>query len=146
MTTNVTTITGNLTRDPELRFTQSGRAVANAAVAVNRRFMQNGEWVDGPTTFYDLVIWGSLGENVAASLTKGTRVLVSGRMESREWEKDGNKRISWELIVDEMGPSLTYATAEVARTERTTTTQPAPRPAPAPVPAPEYVYGDEEPF
>ena len=112
MSDNNITITGNMTRDPELRFTQGGQAVANFGVAVNRRYMQHGEWVDAPTTFFNCVAWRELGENLAASCVKGTRVVVTGRMESREYEHEGTKRIAWEVQVDECAVSLRFADSQ----------------------------------
>ena len=149
MADNSITICGNLTRDPELRFTQGGKAVANFSVAHNRRFMQNGEWVDGPTTYFECVAWEKLGENLTASLTKGLRVIVTGTMESREWEdKEGQTRKAWEIKVDDVGCSFKFATASVERVQRTGGERP-PTPADKNVPAGtrvDPVYGDEEPF
>ncbi len=112
------TIVGNLTGDPELRFTQSGAAVANFTVASTPKFFdkQANEWKDGETLFVRCSLWREAAENVAESLTKGMRVIVTGRLVSKPWEKDGEKRTSMELQVDEIGPSLKYATAKVTRT------------------------------
>ena len=85
MSTNSVTLIGNLTRDPELRFTTGGRGVASFGLAVNRRYQQNGEWQE-QTSFFNVVCWGDLGENAATSLTKGSRVIVTGRLEQRSWE------------------------------------------------------------
>jgi single-strand DNA-binding protein len=121
---------GNLTREPEIRFTTGGRAVTSCGVAVTRRYQQNGEWQE-QTTFLDLVIWGLLGENVASSLAKGSRVVGTGRLEQRSWETDsGEKRSKWECIVDEIGPSLRWATADVRKIERTTEGGYTPPPTP----------------
>jgi single-strand DNA-binding protein len=148
---NTITIVGNLTREPEVRYTSSGRAVCNMGVASSRRYQQNGEWTE-QTTFFNLTAWGSLGENAAASLHKGDRVVVSGRMESREYEVDGVKKTAWDLIVDEMGPSLRWARADIEKikTEQSGSNTPDPAPAAKSKPANngDPVYGDnpEEPF
>lgn len=117
----VITLIGNLTADPELKFTPSGAAVANFTVASTPRTMdrQSNEWKDGETLFMRCAIWREAAENVAESLTKGSRVLVTGRLKSRSYEtREGEKRTVVELDVDEVGPSLRYATAKVARTQR----------------------------
>lgn len=114
-------ITGNLVEDPELRFTPSGSPVANFKIASTpRTFDRNSnEWKDGETLFLRCAAWKDLAENVAESLTKGMRVIVEGRLKSRSYEtKEGEKRTVIELEVDEIGPSLKYATAKVARTQR----------------------------
>ncbi len=111
---------GNITRDPELRFTPSGAAVANFGLAVNRRWQnrQTNEWEE-QVSFFDIVAWRELAENVAESLTKGSRVMVSGRLDQRSWETDnGEKRSKVEVVADEIGPSLRWATAQVTRNER----------------------------
>jgi len=145
MADNSITICGNLTRDPELRFTQGGKAVANFSVAHNRRFMKDNEWVDGPTTYFECVAWEKLGENLTASLTKGMRVIVTGTMESRDWEdKEGNARKAWEIKVDDVGCSFKFATASVERTVRTGGERP-PVQEGRNVPAGVYQDG-EEPF
>jgi single-strand DNA-binding protein len=115
------TIIGNLTNDPELRFTPSGAAVANFTVASTPRTFdrQANDWKDGETLFMRCSVWRDAAENVAESLQRGTRVLVSGRLKSRSYEtKEGEKRTVVELEVDEVGPSLRYATAKVNRTTR----------------------------
>lgn len=114
------TVTGNATRDPELRFTPNGVALATFGVAVNRRRKNAaGEWEDGETEFYDVTAWRELAENVAETITKGTRVLVLGRLSHRSWTTDdGEKRSRVEIVADEIGPSLRFATAEVSRNER----------------------------
>ena len=118
MADNSVTVVGNITRDPELRFTTGGRAVASFGIAVNRRYQVNNEWQE-QTSFFDVVAWAQLGENAAASLNKGARVIVSGRLEQRSWETpDGDKRSKIEIIADEIGPSLRWATARVERTDR----------------------------
>lgn len=120
---NDTTITviGNLTNDPELRFTPAGAAVANFTIASTpRTFDRNSnEWKDGETLFLRASVWREAAENVAESLTKGMRVIVEGRLKSRSYEtKEGEKRTAIELEVDEIGPSLKYANAKVNRTQR----------------------------
>lgn len=152
MADNDITIKGNLTRDPELRFTQSGQAICNLGVAVNRRYQQNGEWVDGPTQFFNVTCWGAYGENVAASLQKGDRVVVTGRIEFREYEgKEGNTVRTHDIQADEVCPSLKWATATVARTTRSNG-QAQPRPTADSQGGPSYgapadpIYGDEDPF
>ncbi|HEY6796175.1 MAG TPA: single-stranded DNA-binding protein [Kineosporiaceae bacterium] len=115
------TIIGNLTNDPELRFTPSGAAVANFTVASTPRTFdrQSNEWKDGETLFMRCSVWRDAAENVAESLQRGTRVLVSGRLRSRSYEtKEGEKRTVIEMEVDEVGPSLRYATAKVVKTSR----------------------------
>jgi single-strand DNA-binding protein len=150
MADNTVTLIGNITRDPEIRFTSGGRGVASFGLAVNRRYQSNGEWQE-QTSFFDVVAWGTLGENVAASLNKGTRAVVYGRLEQRSWEnQDGEKRTKIEVIADEIGPSLRWAQANVEKTARSGGDAGAPagggagaqRPAdPGPT-----NYGDEEPF
>lgn len=120
--TNTTTFIGNLTDNPELKYTPNGRAVASFTIADTPRKQnpQTGEWEDGDTNFQRAEIWNSDAENLANSLTKGTRVIATGRLRARNYEtKEGEKRTSIELIVDEIGPSLKYATAQVTKTSRT---------------------------
>jgi single-strand DNA-binding protein len=115
------TVVGNLTNDPELRFTPSGSAVANFTIASTPRTFdrQSNEWKDGETLFLRASVWREAAENVAESLTKGTRVVAQGRLKSRSYEtKEGEKRTVIELEVDEIGPSLRYASAKVNRTQR----------------------------
>jgi single-strand DNA-binding protein len=115
------TVVGNLTNDPELRFTPSGSAVANFTIASTPRTFdrQSNEWKDGETLVLRASVWREAAENVAESLTKGMRVIVSGRLKSRSYEtKEGEKRTVIELEVDEIGPSLRYANAKVNRTQR----------------------------
>ncbi|MET1154880.1 single-stranded DNA-binding protein [Arthrobacter sp.] len=117
----VITLVGNLTNDPELRFTPSGSAVANFTVASTPRTFdrQSNEWKDGETLFLRASVWREAAENVAETLTKGMRVIVQGRLKSRSYEtKEGEKRTVMELEVDEIGPSLRYASAKVTRTQR----------------------------
>jgi single-strand DNA-binding protein len=114
------TVVGNLTADPELRFIQSGAAVVNFTVASTPRTFDRAtnEWKDGETLFLRCSLWREAAENVAESLTKGMRVIVSGRLVQRSFESSGEKRTVVELQVDEVGPSLRYATAKVTRTQR----------------------------
>lgn len=117
----VITVIGNLTDDPELRFTPSGAAVANFTVASTPRTLnrQTQQWEDGETLFLRCSIWRQAAENVAESLTRGTRVIVQGRLKARSYEtREGEKRTVTELEVDEVGPSLTWATAKVNRVSR----------------------------
>lgn len=117
---NNVTVVGNCTRDPELRFTAGGQAVASFGLAVNRRWQnrQTNEWEEA-VSFFDVTCWAQLAENVAESITKGSRLIVSGRLDQRSWEtQDGDKRSKIEIVADEVGPSLTYATAQVVRNER----------------------------
>ncbi|MGW4482558.1 single-stranded DNA-binding protein [Amycolatopsis sp. NPDC004368] len=117
----VITVVGNLTSDPELRFTPSGAAVANFTVASTPRTLdrQSGEWKDGEALFLRCNIWRQAAENVAESLTRGARVVVQGRLKQRSFEtKEGEKRTVVELEVDEIGPSLRYATAKVNKVSR----------------------------
>ena len=119
----VITIIGNLTADPELRFTPSGAAVANFTVASTPRQFDrtSNDWKDGETLFMRCSVWRDAAENVAESLQRGTRVLVSGRLKSRSYEtKEGEKRTVIEMDVEEVGPSLRYATTKVNRTQRGT--------------------------
>jgi single-strand DNA-binding protein len=159
--TNVTVV-GNLTREPELRYTQGGKGVTSFGIAVSNRFQVNGEWQE-KTSFFNITAWDQLGENAAASLSKGMRVVVSGRLEVREYEsREGGKRVSVDITADEIGPSLRWARATVERTTRTTADDGGGQGggnyggggtfgggASAPAGggrAPDPVYGDEEPF
>ena len=117
---NTVNIVGNVTRDPELRFTPSGQAVANFGVAVNRRWQnrQTQEWEEA-VSFFDVTCWGQLAENVAESIQKGTRVVVDGRLDQRSWETEqGDKRSKVEIVADEVAPSLRWATASITKNER----------------------------
>ena len=117
---NSVTLVGNITRDPELRFTPSGQATASFGLAVNR------VWNDRQTnerkeavSFFDVVCWREMAENVSESLTKGSRVLVTGRLEQRSWDgADGERRSKIEIVADEIGPSLRWATAEIRKNDR----------------------------
>ena len=117
---NAVTVVGNITRDPEMRYTPSGVAKASFGIAVNRswRNQQTNEWEE-QTSFFNVVCWREMAENVGTSLTKGSRVVVTGRLEQRSWETDsGDKRSVVEIVADEIGPSLRWATAQITRNER----------------------------
>jgi len=141
MSSNITVV-GNLTREPELRYTPGGSGVANFGIAVNRRWQSNGEWQES-TSFFNVVAWRELAENCAASLEKGARVIVSGRLEQRSWDKDGEKQSTVEIVADEIGPSLRWATASIERTEREKPETPRKGSGKA---ASQPIYADEEPF
>lgn len=129
------TIVGNLTRPPELRFTQSGKAVANLGVACNRLVSRPGEERKEETSFFNVTAWDSLGQNVADALNVGDRVVVTGRLQQRSWETDeGDKRSTVEITAEEIGASLRWATVEVTKNPKRTDDQ-----APA-----EAVAGGEE--
>jgi single-strand DNA-binding protein len=117
---NHTTIVGNLVDDPEVRFTNTGIAVTNLRVAVTQRVQQDGQWRDGETSFFKVNVWRGQAENLADSLSKGDRVMVTGRLRQRSWETpEGDKRSVAEIEADEIGASLKFATAKVERaTER----------------------------
>jgi single-strand DNA-binding protein len=118
---NQVTIVGNLTDDPELRYTPNGAAVVNFTVAVSRRVKDEAtsQWKDAETSFLRCSAWRSLAENVAESLTRGGRVIVVGRLRQRSWEtQDGDKRSTVEIEVDEIGPSLRWATTKVEKQSR----------------------------
>jgi single-strand DNA-binding protein len=120
MPDNSVTLVGNVTREPELRYTAAGQAMAKFGLAVNRRWQnrQTSAWEES-TSFFDVVAWREMAENVGESITKGTRVVVTGRMEQRSYENQaGEKRSAVELVADEIGPSLRWATAKVVRNER----------------------------
>ena len=149
MPDNTVTLVGNITRDPELRFTPSGQAVATFGMAVNRRYQKNGQWEE-QTSFFNVTAWGTLGENASNSLNKGARIVVSGRLEQRSWEtQEGDKRSVVEVVADEIGPSLRWATVAITKNERREGGESsgggAGRPA-SNEPAPAYAGGDEEPF
>ena len=116
----IITVVGNLTDDPELRFTPSGAAVANFTIASTPRTLdrQTNEWRDGEALFLRCSLWRQAGENAAESLTKGMRVIATGALKQRSYEKDGAKHTVVEMDVDEVGPSLKYATAKVNKTQR----------------------------
>ena len=151
MPDNSVTLVGNVTRDPELRFTNTGQPTASFGLAVNRRWQnrQTQEWEE-QTSFFDIVCWREMAENVSETLAKGTRVIVSGRLEQRSWETpEGDKRSRVEVIADELGPSLRWATAQIAKNERrgpgegNSYASGAPRQGAAATPA---FNEDEEPF
>jgi single-strand DNA-binding protein len=119
-TASSTTVIGNLTRDPEIRYTRDGQATTTLGVAVNRRWQnrESNEWEES-TSFFDVVTWRDLAENVALSLTKGMRVVVTGRLEQRSWEtEEGDRRFKVEIVADEVGASMRFATVDVHKVER----------------------------
>lgn len=147
---NTVTLTGNLTKDPELRYTTGGRGVASFGLAVNRRYQVNGEWQE-QVSFFNVVAWADLGENAAASLHKGNRIVVTGRLEQRSFEtREGEKRNVTEVIADDLGPSLRWAQAQVERISRDSANaggfSGGGSSGGAPKPASDPIYGDEEPF
>lgn len=134
---NSVTIVGNLTRDPELRFTPTGTAKAQLGLAVNRRWQnrQTNEWEEA-TSFFNVVCWREMAEHVGESLGKGDRVIVTGRLEQRSWENDqGETRSVIEVVADEIGPSLRWATAEVNKADRRPAGQPQSQPVAAAAPS-----------
>lgn len=118
MSSSITQV-GNLTRDPELKYLSSGNATARFGLAVNRRFQKNGEWTE-QTSYFDVSTYGSLAENIANCLTKGTKVVVTGRLEQRTWDdkETGEKRSAIEIVADEVGAALSYATAQVTKNQK----------------------------
>lgn len=145
---NTVTLIGNLTRDPELRYTTGGRGVASFGLAVNRRWQQNGEWQEA-VSFFNIVAWAELGENAAASLTKGSRCMVTGRLEQRSYDnREGQKVNITEVIADDLGPSLRWAQAQVERISRDSAGggSSSGSGGGSAAAAPDPVYGDEEPF
>ncbi len=150
---NNITVVGNCTRDPELRFTASGQALASFGVAVNRRWQnrQTNEWEEA-VSFFDITCWAQLAENVAESVQKGTRVVVTGRLDQRSWEtQDGDKRSKVEIVADDVAPSLVYATAAITKNEKRDGGFQggggnAPSARPTPNAAPAGYDQDEEPF
>ena len=155
-TDNFVQIIGNVTRDPELRYTTGGAAVCSFGIAYTpRRRNANGDWEDGETSFFNCSARRDLGENIAASISKGNRVVVTGSVRARDWEdRDGNKRTSIEIDVDDCAPSLRWAQAQIERTSRSggqgggqgggggnADGGGSPRQQ-----SPDPVYGDEEPF
>jgi single-strand DNA-binding protein len=122
MTTTTTTVVGNLARDPEIRYTREGQATTALSLAVNRRWQnrETKEWEES-TSFLDVICWRDLAENVALSLTKGARIVVTGRLEQRSWETDeGDRRSKVEIVADEIGASLRFATADIHKVQRHT--------------------------
>ena len=162
MPDNTVTLVGNITRDPELRFTNTGQPTATFGLAVNRRWQnrQTQEWEEA-TSFFDIVCWREMAENVSESITRGARIMVAGRLEQRSWEtQEGERRSKVEVVADEIGPSLRWATAQITKNERRGPgegyqrggdggggggRQPAPAPAPASDAGGGYGF-DEEPF
>ena len=117
---NFVSLTGNVTKDPELRFTNGGQAVLSFGIAVNRRWQNKAtqEWEE-QVSFFDIVAWRDLANNSAESLTKGDRITVTGRLEQRSWDGDnGEKRYKIEVIADDISPSLRWATAKLTKTQR----------------------------
>jgi single-strand DNA-binding protein len=115
---NTFTIVGNLTQEPELRYTQGGTALCSGGIASNRRYQVNGQWEE-QTSYFNFTAWRELAENIAASFGKGTRVVATGRMEQKTWvDKEGNNRTTFDFVIDEIGPSLRWARAVVTRTEK----------------------------
>ncbi len=151
MADSTITVVGNLTRDPELRFTTGGRGTANFGIAVSRRYQVNNEWQE-QTSFFNIVAWGTLAENAAASLNKGHRVIVTGRLEQRSYDdKEGQKKSIVEIVADEIGPSLRWARAEIEKIARDSGggsggSSGGGASAGGAGRAPDPVYGDEEPF
>lgn len=148
---NTVQIVGNITRDPELRYTPNGASVANFSVAWNRRYERNGEQVE-EVSYFDVACWGTLAENVASSLAKGHRVVVSGQLEQRSWDTpDGQRRSKVEIKADDVAPSLRWASVEITRNPRGDgfgggSSQGSGQSASnSPSSAPDYNY-DEEPF
>lgn len=150
---NSITLVGNLTRDPELRYTAGGRAIASFGIAVNRRFQSNGEWQE-QVSYFNVTAWGDLGENAAASLSKGSRAIVFGRLEQRDFEnREGEKKTVVEVVAEEVGASLRWAQAQIERTQRSeggAVRSPSGGESrggsAGSSGAPDSVYGDEEPF
>jgi single-strand DNA-binding protein len=143
---NNVTLIGNLVDDPELRFTPSGVAMAKLRFAVNRRYQRNGEWQE-ETSFFGGTMWRDSAENAAESLQKGMRIIVTGRLEQRTWEtQEGDKRSIVEIAIDEVGPSLRWATATVTKTARSDSWGESTDSAPVPAAAPAGGSPDEAPF
>lgn len=133
MSDTTVTVVGNTTRDIEIKFTNSGQAVGDFGIAVNKRVKGvNGEWEDGPGEFYDVTLWGSHAENFAESCPRGTRVLVAGRLQFDTWENEaGEKRSKVKIVADHVGPDLRWATASVAKVQKGEGgSKPASRPKP----------------
>jgi single-strand DNA-binding protein len=141
---NNVTLTGNATREPELRYTPSGQAVASFGMAVNRRWKnQQTQEFEEAVSFFDITAWSQLAENIAESVAKGTRVTVTGRLDQRSWETpEGDKRSKVEVVADDIAVSLRWATVEITRNERSEGGQSS-RPAGGGAPA---YNPDEEPF
>jgi len=140
MSDSQVTLIGNLTREPELRYTAGGRGVASFGIACNRRWMDkaSNEWKE-EVSFFNVTAWAELGENCAASLQKGNRLIVTGRLAQRNYtDREGNEKSVTEVVADSVGPDLRWATCEVTRTERTSAPQQAKKANPS--------YSEEEPF
>lgn len=147
MADNTITVVGNITRDPELKFLNSGQAAIRVSIAVNRRWLnrQTQEW-DERVSYFEVAGYGPMAENAANTLSKGMRVIVTGRLEQRSWETDnGEKRSIVEINADEIAPSLRFATAVVTKTPRGDGYQGASERPNRPAETPAYSY-DEEPF
>jgi single-strand DNA-binding protein len=147
MAANHVTLIGNLVEDPELRFTPAGVAMAKVRFAVNRRYQRNGEWQE-ETSFFGGTLWREAAENAAESLQKGMRVIVVGSLEQRSWEtSEGEKRSVVEVRIDELGPSVRWATATVIKSPRSDSfaSESGPRLAAGPVARDDYPP-DEAPF
>lgn len=150
----IITVIGNLTADPELRFTPSGAAVASFTVASTPRQYKDGEWVDGEALFMRCSAWRQLGENTAESLRRGDRVIVVGRLKQRSYDtREGEKRTVVELDADEVGPSVKFKTAQVTQTSRASSDasgwsdrKPADDPWASSAPAASGGFSDEPPF
>jgi single-strand DNA-binding protein len=148
MADNSITVVGNVTRDPELKFLNSGQAALRLSIAVSRRWQnrQTQEWEE-KTSFFDVQAYAALAENAANSLQKGSRVVVTGRMEQRSWEtENGEKRSAFEIVADEIAPSLKWATAVVTRTPRADGGNYQSAPAAPRSNEPSTYAFDEEPF
>jgi len=115
---NSVTLVGNCTRDPLLTFGSGGGAIVNLGIAINSRKKVNDEWVDGDPQFFDIKVFGELGEHVAESVAKGDRLIATGKLNYSAWEKDGEKKSKVEMIADAVGPELRWATAQVTKAER----------------------------
>lgn len=144
-------LVGNVTRDPELRFSATGTAVTSFSVAVNSSVNKKDGTRDEKVSFYDITAFGAMAENACESLQKGVRAIVFGRMEQDSWESNGERKTRFKVIADDLGPSLRWATAPVTRNERVGAQNYAAAPAAPPQaaapqePAREYSY-DDEPF
>lgn len=150
------TVSGSVGAEPDLRFSSNGKAVVGFSLAANYRYMRDGEWIDGEVTWWRCSVFGELAENVAASLHKGDRAIVTGRPQARSWQdRDGNDRTSIEIMVDDIGASLKWARAEIERVERSdgrSSSRGAPRGSgggrgrSAPRRSEDPLYGSDEPF
>jgi single-strand DNA-binding protein len=151
---NTIVLVGNVTKDPELRFTPTGQPTTTFGLAVNRRWQnrQTQEWEEA-TSFFDVVCWRELAENASESLRRGSRIVVTGRLEQRSWETNGEKRSKFEVVADELGPSLRWASVVITKNERKgpgeggggRSSSPSSQSSPPEAEAP-YASYDEEPF